>query len=158
MKVLSIDPGFERLGIAVIEKLKGEKEKLLFSECFETEKKLSFEKRLVLLGEHLEKILLEFSPDHLAIESLFLNTNQRTAMHVAEARGVIIYAGVKAGLQLFEYAPPQIKVAVAGNGRADKKAITKMIPLLLKIEKQIKRDDEYDAIAIGLAHLAIAHI
>ncbi len=158
MKVLSIDPGFERLGIAVIEKLKGEKEKLLFSECFETEKKLSFEKRLVLLGEHLEKILLEFSPDHLAIESLFLNTNQRTAMHVAEARGVIIYAGVKAGLQLFEYSPPQIKVAVAGNGRADKKAITKMIPLLLKIEKQIKRDDEYDAIAIGLAHLAIAHI
>lgn len=158
MKVLSIDPGFERLGIAVIEKLKGEKEKLLFSECFETEKKLSFEKRLVLLGEHLEKILLEFSPDHLAIESLFLNTNQRTAMHVAEARGVIIYAGVRAGLQLFEYSPPQIKVAVAGNGRADKKAITKMIPLLLKIEKQIKRDDEYDAIAIGLAHLAIAHI
>jgi len=158
MKVLSIDPGFERLGIAVIEKLKGEKEKLLFSECFETEKKLSFEKRLVLLGEHLEKILLEFSPDHLAIESLFLNTNQRTAMHAPEARGVIIYAGVKAGLQLFEYSPPQIKVAVAGNGRADKKAITKMIPLLLKIEKQIKRDDEYDAIAIGLAHLAIAHI
>lgn len=154
MKLLAIDPGYERLGIAVIEKEKGGKEKLIFSECFQTSKNNLHEERLFLIGQEISRIIKRFEPSALAIENLFLNTNQKTAMRVAETKGVILYEAKKNNLLVCEFSPPQIKLAVSGNGRADKKSIIKMIPLLVKMEKELEYDDEYDAIAVGLTFFA----
>ena len=155
MKILAIDPGYERLGIAVLEKNKGDKkETLLFSECFKTKTTNTHPERLLLLGQELEKIILKYVPEALAIETLFLTTNHKTVMLVSEARGVILYESAKHNLSVFEYSPPQIKSVVTGNGHCDKKAIIKMIPLLVKIDKEVKYDDEYDAIAVGLTYFA----
>jgi crossover junction endodeoxyribonuclease RuvC len=156
MKILGIDPGFERVGIAILEKQLHQKEKLIFSECFKTSAKLEFSERLKLIGEKINTIIKKYQPEVLAIETLFLNTNQKTVMQVAEARGVIIYEGEIAGLKIFEASPPQIKIATTGYGRADKKQINKMVKMLIKIDKSKESDDELDAIAIALT--ASAHL
>ena len=152
MITLGIDPGYERLGIAVVEK--DSKEKLLYSDCFKTKSSIPHHERLHLIGSELEKIIKKFKPNNLAIETLFLTSNHKTVMTVSEARGVMLYTASKNGLEVFEYGPGQIKVAVTGNGRADKNSVIKMIPLLIKVDKDIKHDDEYDAIAVALTHIA----
>ena len=154
MRVLAIDPGYERLGLAVLEKKSGGKEQLIFSECFQTPKTSLFPDRLHAVGVELCKITKEYSPDAIAIESLFFTNNQKTAMHVAEVRGVIMYEAMNHSLKFAEYTPAQIKIAVTGDGHADKKQIFSMVPRLVKINKEIKFDDEYDAIAIGITYLA----
>ncbi|MFA6353991.1 MAG: crossover junction endodeoxyribonuclease RuvC [Candidatus Paceibacterota bacterium] len=155
IRILGIDPGYERLGIAVLEKNKGEKkEKVLFSECFKTSAKLNFSERLFLIGEEVKKVISKYKPEVLSIETLFLNTNQKTVMQVAEARGVVIYEAVSTGLKVFEASPPQIKIATTGYGRANKEQITKMVKILVDIEKSKTSDDELDAIAIALTAFA----
>ena len=162
MRILGIDPGFERLGIAVLERITEArpqgKEKVIFSECFKTSSKLEFSERLNLIGEEVRNIIKKYKPDVLAIETLFLNTNQKTVMRVAEARGVVIYEAAQAGLKVFEASPPQIKIATTGSGRADKAQINKMVKMLVEVDKNKTSDDELDAIAITLtacAHLKI---
>ncbi len=154
MRILGIDPGYERLGISVIEKTGG-KEKLIHSECFQTESSLSFHERLNLLGEHLGEVIKNHKPEHVALENVFFNTNQKTAMDVAAVRGVIIFVGKQKGLEVFEYTPPQIKAAVGGSGKASKKDVEAMLHHLIDIHKEIRLDDEYDAIAVALTHSAI---
>ncbi|MDO8572787.1 MAG: crossover junction endodeoxyribonuclease RuvC [bacterium] len=153
MRVLAIDPGYERLGIAVLEKKDG-KEILLYSDCFKTSSKLPFENRLILIGEELSRIIGVYKPEALAIETLFFNSNQKTAMRVAEARGVIIYASVSRGLTLYEYTPLQIKIAVTGYGKADKEQVSFMIQKLLGLTGDARHDDETDAIAVGITCIA----
>jgi len=153
MKILSIDPGYERLGVAILEKEDG-KEKLLFSETFQTSAKDKFIDRLYLLGEHLESVIEKYEPKILSIEKLFFNTNQKTATNVSEVRGAIIYLALKNSLKVYEYTPLEIKTAVAGYGRADKKQVVFMIKQLIEIKEEIKYDDEWDAIAVGLTFFA----
>ena len=155
MRILGIDPGFERLCIAVLEKNTG-KECVIFSECFKTSAKLEFPERLKLIGDEVRKIIEKYKPEVLAIESLFLNTNQKTVMRVAEARGVVIYEATQAGLKIFEASPPQIKMATTGYGRSDKTQINKMVKMLVDLDKNKTSDDELDAIAIALT--AFAHL
>ncbi|MES2060094.1 MAG: crossover junction endodeoxyribonuclease RuvC [Patescibacteria group bacterium] len=155
MRILGIDPGYERLGIAVLEKEKNGKEKYIFSECFKTSKDLPHAERLAKISGEINIVINKWQPEALAIEKLFLATNHKTAMMVSEARGAILSCAAGAGLKAFEYSPPQIKLAVCGDGRADKKAIIKMVPLLLSIPKTVKIDDEFDAIAIALTYFAI---
>lgn len=154
MKILAIDPGYERIGIAVIERLPKQKEILVYSACFKTKVGFPFHERLISIGAEIERIVKKYKPVALAIEKLYFTTNQKTAMGVAEARGVIIYSATKYGVSLFEYSPPQIKVAVTGYGKASKEMIMSMVPKLIKIEGKISSDDELDAIAIGLTCLA----
>jgi crossover junction endodeoxyribonuclease RuvC len=160
MKVLGIDPGFERLGIAILEKNPTTearpqgKEKVVFSECFKTSAKIDFSERLKLIGEKVREVIKEYQPDVLAIETLFLNTNQKTVMRVAEARGVVVYEAARAGLEIFEASPPQIKIATTGYGRASKEQMMKMVRILVEIEKTKTSDDELDAIAIALTAFA----
>ena len=155
MRILGIDPGFERLGIAVLEKNIGDKkEKVIFSECFKTSAKLEFSERLKLIGEEVNKVIKKYKPEVLSIETLFLTTNQKTVMHVAEARGVVLYEAIKANLKIFEASPPQIKITTTGYGKADKKQIIKMVHVLVDIDKNKKSDDELDAIAIALTAFA----
>jgi len=155
MKILSIDPGYERLGIAILEKeKKGAKEEYIFSETFKTSSKLDFKERLFLLGRRIEEIIEKYKPEILSIEKLFFNTNQKTATNVAETRGAIIYLAMKNNLKVYEYTPLEIKMAMTGNGRADKKQVIFMVNQLIKLDKEIKYDDEYDAIAVGLTFFA----
>ncbi len=155
MRILGIDPGFERLGIAILDKERGaKKEAVIFSECFKTSAKLEFAERLCLIGDEVKKVIKKYKPEMLAIETLFLTNNQKTVMHVAEARGVVIYEAVNAGLKVFEASPPQIKMATTGYGRSDKTQINKMVKILVDIDNSIASDDELDAIAIALTCLA----
>jgi crossover junction endodeoxyribonuclease RuvC len=157
MRILGIDPGFERLGVAILEKNKSDKrEAVVFSECFKTSNKLQFGERLHLIGEEVEKVIKKYKPEVLAIETLFLTTNQKTVMHVAEARGVVVYEAANAGLKIFEASPPQIKIATTGYGRANKDQIMKMVKILVDVDKMKTSDDELDAIAIALT--AFTHI
>lgn len=150
MKILGIDPGYERLGIAVIEKEKNKKECVVFSTCFKTSATLPFTERLMAIGVEVEKVIKKHKPEILAIENLFLNTNQKTAMRVAEARGVILYLAQKNNIEIFEATPPQIKNAVTGYGHSSKAEINKMLKMLVNIDKNKNSDDELDAIAIAI--------
>lgn len=153
MRILAIDPGYDRLGIAVVEKQNG-REVALFSACAVTDKKQMHHERLAHIGREVKKIIAEWKPEVLAIETLFLFSNQKTAMKVAEARGVILYEAARAGLLVFEYTPLQIKIAVTGYGRSDKRQVTEMVKKLISLPFQKRLDDEYDALAIGLTCLA----
>lgn len=156
MKILSVDPGYEKVGIAILEKGNtGGKETLVFSECFKTSSKLPHCERLKLIGTEIGGVIKKFNPFALAIEKLFFTTNQKTAFQVAEARGVIIYEASSAGLNVVEYTPLQAKVAVTGYGRGTKDQMKYMVEKLISVGKTIKEDDEYDAIALGLTYFAI---
>jgi crossover junction endodeoxyribonuclease RuvC len=154
MKIISIDPGYERLGIAILDKEKSEKESLVFSECFKTLSKEKHPERLAKIQTRIIELINKYKPEELAIETLFFNTNQKTALLVAETRGTIISTSKNAGLEIFEYSPQEIKIAITGNGKSDKDSMMKMLPLLIKISSEIKYDDEYDAIACGITHLS----
>ncbi len=156
MKVIGIDPGFGRVGVSIVEKTRTTKETLIFSTCIETDSKELRHKRIFDAVQEIGLYVEKYKPDALAIETLFFTNNQKTALGVAEARGAIMYEVMRKGLQIFEYTPNQVKVAVTGNGNSDKASIIKMIPLLVSMSKNMKDslDDEYDAIAIALTCLA----
>ena len=150
MRILGIDPGFDRLGIAIVDKDEKGKETLVYSECFETNKKDSFSERLFIIGEKISLCIEEYKPEYTSIEKLYMTVNQKTAMNVAEARGVIIYESQKASIPIYEFTPMEIKMAVTGFGRATKNDVAKMVPNLISIENKKMKDDEIDAIAIAL--------
>ena len=154
MIVLGIDPGYERVGIAVVEQDKNRKEILVYSNCFKTDPKLPFNERLFLVGKEVERIIKKYTPEILSIETLLFNTNQKTALRVSEARGVMIYEAKKHNLEVFEYTPLQIKNAVTGYGRATKNQIDVMVRQLMSVPKTVKQDDEIDAIAASLTCIA----
>ena len=155
MRIIGIDPGFERLGIAILEKnIDDKKERVLFSECFKTPSKMEFSGRLKLIGEEVRVVLKKYKPEVLSIETLFMTNNQKTVIRVAEARGVVIYEGANFGLKIFEASPPQIKIATTGYGRSDKKQMIKMVKMLVDVDESKKSDDELDAIAIAITGLA----
>jgi crossover junction endodeoxyribonuclease RuvC len=159
MKIIGIDPGYERIGIAVLEKNIGDKkEKLLYSNCFKTSAKLSLPERLFLLGKEIELVIKKYKPEKLGIEKLFFENNQKTAMGVSEARGTIIFVGMNAGLEILEYTPLQIKNAVTGYGRADKSQVHTMVSKLIVLPTDIKQDDEIDAIAVAITSFATVRL
>lgn len=154
MRVLAIDPGYERLGVAVLEKLPKQKETLLYSACVQTSKTLPHAERLLKIAREVRKVIDEFGPDGCAIEKLFLAVNLKTAMPVAEARGAVLVEAARAGLAVNEYTPLQIKIAVTGYGKSDKRQVTEMVKKLITIPSGKRLDDEYDAVAVGLTCLA----
>src|SRR3989344_2479559 len=152
-RVLAIDPGYERLGVAVIEKQKN-REQLLFSTCVITPRTLPFSERLLMLGETVKKLIKEYQPTLVAIEKLFFTTNQKTASAVSEVRGMLLYLAALYHLPTTEFTPLQIKNTITGYGKASKDQVTAMVRQLVEIKTTPKHDDEYDAIAIGLTALA----
>lgn len=153
MRVLAIDPGYDRLGVAVLEKESG-KEILLYSACVETDKKADLNERLLVVGEAIETLIATYKPTAVGIETLFFNKNQKTAIGVAQARGIIIYLAKKHGCDVHEFGPQEIKVAVTGYGNSDKKAVFDMVTRLIPSVRSGAKDDEYDAIAVGITCLA----
>lgn len=154
MKIISIDPGYERLGIAVTEKEYQQKEILVFSECFKTSAKLPHNERLTLIGNRIKEVIKKYKPEALATEKLYFSGNQKTALLVAEARGVILYTASSSGLDIYEYTPAEIKIAVTGYGRSEKRQIIDMVKKLIIVSINTNSDDEFDAIAIGLTHFS----
>jgi crossover junction endodeoxyribonuclease RuvC len=151
-RVLAIDPGYERMGIAILEK-QNRKEVVLFSDCVKTKTSMPHSGRLALLSVAIETCVKEWKPDVCATESLFFGKNRKTAILVAEARGAILSTVARLNLPVSEYFPMEVKIAVTGHGGSDKKQVEFMLKKLVNIEKKIEHDDEYDAIAIGLTHL-----
>lgn len=153
MKVLAVDPGYDRLGVAVIEKQNG-KESLIYSACIETDKQRALGVRIHDAGRVFADLLHEHQPDAVGIETLFFNKNQKTAIGVAQVRGVILYLAQEAGAQIFEFGPQEIKIATTGYGKSDKKAVIEMVKRLVQNTPESALDDEYDAIAVGVTTLA----
>lgn len=152
--ILGIDPGYDRMGVCVLEKTSNIENKILYSECLESDKKKGINERIFEIGKEVKKIIKKYNPTELAIEKLFFTTNQKTVMGVSEARGAVIFLSQGLGLKIFEYTPLQIKIALTGYGKAEKDQIYFMLKQLLKINKNEKKkiDDEYDAIAVAYTH------
>lgn len=151
--VLAIDPGYDRMGVCVIKGPSGN-ESLIHSNCIETNRSESPQKRLSELGNNIQRLIVEYRPDAIALETLFFNKNVSTAIRVAEARGVILYLATQYGCAIHEFSPQQVKVSVTGYGKSDKRAVQRMIQLQLQQAPPRARDDEYDAIAVGITCLA----
>lgn len=156
-RVIGIDPGFDRCGVAILEKTtRGEK--LLYSECIVTSRGDTPEERLKVVGIALARIIKKWKPQSMAMEKLFFNVNQKTALRVAEARGVALYEASRGGLSVYEYSPQRVKIAVTGYGKATKGAVENMTLRLLGLKEAPEHDDETDAIAVGITHLASARL
>jgi crossover junction endodeoxyribonuclease RuvC len=153
MRVISVDPGYDRLGVAVLEYVDG-KEILIHSSCIQTNRSQTLLDRLKDMGQQFTSLLQTYSPDTLGIETVFFNTNQKTAIGVAQARGIIIYLAQTADCQVYEFGPQEVKVAVTGYGKSDKQAVIDMVIRLTPTAPKEALDDEYDAIAVGLTCLA----
>lgn len=149
LSVIAIDPGYDRVGVAIFTETK----ELAHSECITSSSKV-FTERLVAIKKRIHELIHEFSPAALALETLFFSKNQKTALKVAEARGVIIVAAAELGVPVYEYSPQDVKIAVTGSGAADKVSVTKMVERLIQLGDKKRLDDELDAIALGMAHQA----
>lgn len=149
MIILGIDPGFARLGYAILESDK-KNVRVIVCDCFETSQKLSYEKRLVLAAGKVKSLLSKYRPDAIAIEKVFFAKNRKTALQIAEVRGVLLYLAASLKLPAYEYTPLQVKMALCGYGKATKEEVQKMLKTLLKTPSLPKSDDATDALAIGL--------
>ena len=151
MLILGIDPGFAIVGWGIIESVRGNIRPVAFG-SITTPAHTDIEARLLMIQNDLESLIDKYKPDELAIEELFFNTNITTGIAVAEARGVIICTAHKLGVKISEYTPLQVKQAVVGYGKAEKRQVISMVTSLLKLKNPPKPDDTADALAIAICH------
>lgn len=151
MRILGIDPGTGILGFGVIDVVRGNAQ-LVDAGVIRTPVKEDDAVRLQTIFEELTDIIAQNKPEIMAVEKLFFAANVTTAMTVAQARGVVLLAGKQANLEIFEYTPLQIKQALTGYGRAEKKQIQEMVKVILKLKEVPKPDDCADALACALTH------
>lgn len=151
MIVLGIDPGYAIVGYGVVEYYNNHFRVLDFG-AITTEAHTPFNERLERIYDCACAIIEKYRPEALAIEKLFFNTNQKTAIDVAQARGTLVLAAQKAKMPIFEYTPLQVKQSVVGYGRAEKKQVQEMTRLMLNLEKIPKPDDAADALAMAICH------
>ena len=151
MRILGIDPGFAITGYSIID-YQGNKYKLIDSGAVTTKAGESFPLRLTKIYDDLSMIIDEYKPDAISVEELFFNNNVKTAINVAQARGVVLVVGCQKQIPTYEYTPLQIKQAVAGYGRADKIQVQKMVKAILNVEKLPKLDDTTDSMAAAICH------
>ncbi len=153
MKTMGIDPGTAATGYGVIEEDNGRTSIVTYG-CIRTTKKDTPQKRLSIIHDEMKKLFRRFKPDQVAVEKLFFGANTKTAMAVGQARGVVLLAASKAGVEIAEYTPLQVKMALTGYGRADKNQVQQMVKRLLKLKTIPKPDDAADAIAVALTHMS----
>ena len=151
MRILGIDPGFAIVGWGVID-YDGSRFKVVGYGSIQTPAGMPLEKRLMAIYSELSAIIDKFSPDAMAVEELFFNTNIKTGIKVAQARGVILLCAEQKEIEFFEYTPLQVKQAVTGYGRAEKKQVITMVTMVLGLASPPKPDDTADALAIAVCH------
>lgn len=149
--ILGVDPGTTGMGYALLDPA-GETGTLIACGLVPAPPEGSAAERLFAIATALDAIIAEHRPAALALERLYFNKNVRTAMIVAEARGVALLCAARAGLTVAEYTPQEVKRSVTGNGSADKKQVQRMLPLLLSLDAPIVKDNVADAVAIALTH------
>ena len=151
MRILGIDPGFAITGFSIID-YEGNKFKLITSGAILTEAHTSFPLRLEKIYNDLTQLIEEYKPDAMSIEELFFNNNAKTAINVAQARGVILVTGKINKVPIYEYTPLQVKQAVVGYGRADKMQVQRMVKMILHEDNLPKLDDTTDSMAMAICH------
>lgn len=151
MRILGIDPGLATVGWAVLESERGRLRPVAYGAIL-TPAHTDIEARLLMIKGDLEEIIKKYSPEEMAIEELFFNTNITTGIAVAEARGVILCTAHSLGVKISEYTPLQVKQAVVGYGKAEKGQVIAMVTAILKLPKPPKPDDTADAVAIAICH------
>ena len=151
MRILGIDPGLAIVGWGVIESARGNIRPLAYG-AITTPAHTDIEARLLMIERDLTDLIEKYQPEEMAVEELFFNTNITTGIAVAEARGVILLAAYGGGVKIAEYTPLQVKQAVVGYGKAEKRQVIAMVTSILKLPAPPKPDDTADAVAIAICH------
>ncbi len=152
MRTLGIDPGTAATGFGVVDEV-DKKLSLVEYGCIKTPAGLGMPERLKMISAGLKEVIEKHNPENVAVEQLFFCTNAKTAIKVGEARGVILLTAAQAGLKISEYTPLQVKMALTGYGKADKKQVQYMVKNILGCKETPKPDDAADAIAIAVCHI-----
>lgn len=151
MRILGIDPGIATIGFGLVEAEKGKVSMLTYG-AITTPAGVPLSKRLYQIDQDMEQLINQLRPDVISIEELFFNTNITTGIAVAHGRGVLLCAAERCGVPLYEYTPSQVKLAVTGYGKAEKRQVMDMTRRLLKLNAVPKPDDAADALALALCH------
>lgn len=151
MIILGIDPGLAIVGWGVVDYTQSKFRTIAYG-SIRTPAGMRTEERLKLIAEGMEELLSTYRPDAMAVEELFFDNNITTGIRVAEARGVILLCAERAGVKIYEYTPMQVKQAVTGYGKAEKRQIITMVTMLLGLKEPPKPDDTADALAIAVCH------
>ncbi|HAL74297.1 MAG TPA: crossover junction endodeoxyribonuclease RuvC [Clostridiales bacterium] len=151
MIVLGIDPGYAITGYGLVDYYAGRFKCLAYG-TISTKTDLPFEKRLLRISEELDHLIDQWQPAAMAVEELFFSRNTTTAIGAAQGRGVAILSGARAGLQVYEYTPMQVKLSVTGYGKAQKQQVQQMVRVLLGLSSLPKPDDAADALAVAICH------
>ncbi len=151
MRIIGIDPGYAIVGFGVIEYNRAQFSVIDYG-AVTTPAGMDFNSRLLEIYNDLCYILDKFKPDYLAIERLYFTSNQKTAIDVAQARGIVLLAARQRNIDIFEYTPLQVKQSVTGYGKAIKKQVQEMTTRILKLNEIPKPDDTADALAIAICH------
>ncbi len=151
MVIFGIDPGYAIVGCGVVKHERSEFALMGYG-AVTTDKDMPFNERLKKIYTDLTELLVRFKPDAVSIEKLYFNTNQKTAIDVAQARGVIVLAVENLGIPIYEYTPLQVKQSIVGYGRAEKIQVQNMTKMFLHLDKIPKPDDAADALALAICH------
>ena len=152
MRTLGIDPGTATTGFGVVDEI-DKKLSLVDFGCIKTAASLDMPSRLNIISEKLRELIDKYKPENVAVEQLFFASNAKTAIKVGEARGVILLTASQAGVKVSEYTPLQVKMALTGYGKADKKQVQYMVKNIMGCKETPKPDDAADAIAIAICHI-----
>ncbi len=151
MRIIGIDPGYAIVGYAILDYSKN-KFTVIDYGSINTKAGTDFSKRLLKIHKGIELLIGQHKPEALAIEDLFFNKNTKTAIKVSQGRGVAMLCGALNGIEVFEYTPLQVKQAVCGYGRAQKRQVQEMVKIILKLDSIPKPDDAADALAVAVCH------
>lgn len=151
LRIIGIDPGYGIVGVGVVDFIKNKFYPVKFG-AVNTPAGTPFNDRLLMIYDTVAEVIALTKPECMSIERLYFNSNQKTAIDVAQARGVILLAAIKAGIPVFEYTPLQIKQSLVGYGRAEKKQVQIMVRDTLRLETIPKPDDTADALAAAICH------
>lgn len=156
MRILGIDPGYGIVGFGIIDYINGQYNVVDYG-VIQTSKEESIATRLAIVYKSVKELIEKYKPDEMAVEQLFFFKNHTTIIPVAEARGVILLAGINHCGEIFEYTPLQIKQALTGHGRAEKKQVQYMVKAILGLQNIPKPDDAADALAVAICHANFNH-
>lgn len=151
MRILGIDPGYAIVGYGIVEHSHG-RFTLIDCGAVTTAADMPFHKRLKVINEDISLIIKKYAPDEVSIEKLFFNSNEKTAIDVAQARGVTLLPAIQRDIPVFEYTPLQVKSAIVGYGRAEKHQVQEMVRNMLHLKAIIRPDDTADAVALAITH------
>ena len=151
MRILGIDPGIATIGFGLVESERGQVHMVTYG-AITTPAGLPLSRRLLQIDRDMEELIGQLKPDVISIEELFFNTNITTGIAVAHWRGVILCAAERCGIPLYEYTPSQVKQAVVGYGKAEKRQVMQMVKMILKLKAVPRPDDAADALALAICH------